>query len=254
MTLFRSAFSADLRQVEAHIREGAKVDTVLDSGMTPLVAAVQGNHIAVVKLLVHEGKADINKPSLNGTTPLMQACLLGDSIDLVQYFVEERGALIDSTDAAGNTALFYAAKAGCVLATLPAPVTPHPQSCNRPSPSPLLALSRESPLSRPSPPPPPLLPLPALQKSARGGAAPAAGIAGQSPEQARHDRAHGTTHRVIACVALFSYSSLSLSFDKSGYPSMVTSSLLTPTLSLSVVCSPLLTRRRRSLCRTASSP
>lgn len=99
--------------MEFHLKDGAKPDTPCpDTGLTPVVAAVQGNHIAVVKSLVSLGKADVNKPSLQGTTPLMQACLLGDSVDLVQYFVEERGANVHAQDNAGSTALFYAARSG----------------------------------------------------------------------------------------------------------------------------------------------
>ncbi len=94
------------------IRDGAKVDALSDGGITPLVAAVQGNYINAVKVLVQEGKADINKPTISGVTPLMQACLSSDSVELVQYLVEERGAAVDTPDTAGSTALFHAARSG----------------------------------------------------------------------------------------------------------------------------------------------
>jgi ankyrin repeat protein len=62
---------------------------------------------------VIEGKADVNKASDSGQTPLLAAARKGH-IEVVQWLVEEGHADVNQACNKGKTALCYAAHAGCV--------------------------------------------------------------------------------------------------------------------------------------------
>jgi ankyrin repeat protein len=73
----------------------------------PLLAACDGGHIEVVKLLVDKG-ANLNAKDQNGQTPLMKTAASGQ-LDIVKILVE-RGADLTLTDERGDTALSMASK------------------------------------------------------------------------------------------------------------------------------------------------
>lgn len=77
------------------------------------MTAIQGNYFQAARLLVEEGHADANLPSSQGgITPLMAAAGLSDTVDILEWLLNDRGCNVDAQDHAGCTALFYAARAG----------------------------------------------------------------------------------------------------------------------------------------------
>jgi hypothetical protein len=73
-------------------------------------AAVRGS-IAVMKCLVKEIGADVNRADQDGFTPLMVAAHFGH-VALVHYLGREPGAVINVTDREGATAIILAAQNG----------------------------------------------------------------------------------------------------------------------------------------------
>jgi len=73
--------------------------------ITPLINAVVGGNLGVVKLLAEYG-ADLDLQDSNGMTALIHA-ILQKNTDIVKYLVES-GAGLDIQDNAKLTALFYA--------------------------------------------------------------------------------------------------------------------------------------------------
>jgi len=73
--------------------------------ITPLMNAVVGKNLRIVKLLTEHG-ADLDLQDSNGMTALIHA-VLHKNTDIVKYLVE-KGANLDIQDSATLTALFYA--------------------------------------------------------------------------------------------------------------------------------------------------
>lgn len=106
--------------VEYFVENGADIEAWGEEGMPPIIRAVYGSNLEIVKYLVGKG-ANINavvKKAKNtvadeiGQTPLIFASVRGN-IEIVTYLVEN-GASINAQDADGRTALFYALKKGLV--------------------------------------------------------------------------------------------------------------------------------------------
>ncbi|KAL3120895.1 hypothetical protein niasHT_004526 [Heterodera trifolii] len=74
-----------------------------DHGFTPLQLACEVGHLGIVKLLVEEGKADIESADSYGKTALMVACSF-QKCDIVRYLIGKR-AKVDRTDAKGISPL-----------------------------------------------------------------------------------------------------------------------------------------------------
>ena len=73
--------------------------------ITPLMNAVVGGNIKIVKLLAEHG-ADLDLQDSNGITALIHA-VLHENIAIVKYLVDS-GANVNVRDDRGNTATFYA--------------------------------------------------------------------------------------------------------------------------------------------------
>jgi hypothetical protein len=79
-TLFDAADSGNTIAVRSILELGGKKNDIIDElveGETPLIAAVSGGHVSVVRELVAHG-ANVNKPAEDGTAPLMKAAELGN--------------------------------------------------------------------------------------------------------------------------------------------------------------------------------
>lgn len=79
-SLFDAADSGSTGTVRAILESGGKKNDMIDEltgGETPLIAAVSGGHVSVVRELINFG-ANVNKPAEDGTTPLMKAAELGN--------------------------------------------------------------------------------------------------------------------------------------------------------------------------------
>lgn len=117
--LFEAAIHGHNRIVQSLLQGGAQVEAatlgsrlshlsgyLMDvEGVTPLIAAAEGGHLDVVRLLVDAG-ADVNRPDSIGFTPLMGAACAGHA-KMVKFLLE-RGSRLDAVDTRGRNALTYA--------------------------------------------------------------------------------------------------------------------------------------------------
>lgn len=78
-------------------------------GVTPLIAAAEGGHFEVVRLLVDAGAA-VNRADSTGFTPLMGAARAGHAG--MARFLVERGAERSAVDRSGRNALAHAVEFG----------------------------------------------------------------------------------------------------------------------------------------------
>ena len=81
------------------------------SGICPLYLAVQHGQLEVVKMLVEEGKADVDRRNgKKGSTALQRASQDGN-VEIMKYLIEEGKASVDlESEEEGFTALFFAIK------------------------------------------------------------------------------------------------------------------------------------------------
>jgi len=109
-TLSRSAFLGKTKEVENFISKGADINTIDKNEDLPLVSAIYGNRIEIVKLLVSKG-ADVNA-RFRGTTPLHCAVSLvtayypKDTRELAEFLIKN-GADVNARDSQGATPLHY---------------------------------------------------------------------------------------------------------------------------------------------------
>eukprot|EP00808_Paulinella_micropora_P029330 g56047.t1 len=80
-------------------------------GASPLYFAAANGHLAVVRFLVWDGGADVNKTTARGRTPLYAAAGNGH-LQVVKWLVEWGGADVDRTTRRGRTALLCAMARG----------------------------------------------------------------------------------------------------------------------------------------------
>jgi len=101
--LMVAVYANDLDTIVELLDAGANVNTITDSGMTPLLAT---SNLEIIKVLLDRG-ANINVGDKDGRTALIFAALRG-KLDLVNFLIE-RGANLDVIDDNGFSALFQAA-------------------------------------------------------------------------------------------------------------------------------------------------
>ena len=99
----------DEAKVRLLLDRGARLDARTVDGRTAVYqAASMGNAVAVLKLLLDKG-GDPNVKTINGMTPLMAAAR--NSLDAEALLIE-RKAQVNAVNAAGATALMFAAQTG----------------------------------------------------------------------------------------------------------------------------------------------
>lgn len=117
--LFEAAIKGHAHIVQVLLQAGAHVETatpgsrlaflsgyIMDvEGVTPLIAAAEGGHFQVVRLLVDAG-ADVNRTDSSGFAPLMGAARSGHT-GMVKFLLE-RGANLDAVDSSGKSAMTHA--------------------------------------------------------------------------------------------------------------------------------------------------
>ena len=104
--LWCAAVSEKPKVVEVLVKYGADVNSVSDTGSTPVKSACFKTYLDIVKLLVENG-ADIQKPSHNGATCLINSI---QSVELCEFLLKN-GAHVNIQDIEKKkTALHYAIK------------------------------------------------------------------------------------------------------------------------------------------------
>ncbi|WP_428897956.1 Ankyrin repeat [Parelusimicrobium proximum] len=83
-----------------------------DEGFTPAAIAAEVGNMDIMRFLVETGKVDINMPSVFDITPLIQAS--ANSHDKIIEYLISKGAVVDTVDTLGKSALSHAAEHGCV--------------------------------------------------------------------------------------------------------------------------------------------
>ena len=101
--LWCAAVAGKLKVVEVLVKYGADVNSVSDTGSTPVRSACFMTHLDIVKLLVLH-KADIQRPNYNGGTCLINSV---QSVELCEFLLQN-GANVNAQDIQNKTALHYA--------------------------------------------------------------------------------------------------------------------------------------------------
>ncbi|CAE7264967.1 Dapk1 [Symbiodinium sp. CCMP2592] len=97
------------RVLRALLEAGAEKDQATQSGRTPLLAAVRGGRVALVRTLC-EYRADLNKAADSGWSPLLLAVQRG-LLEVVDCLCDAKAG-IDVTMKDGSTALHLGARCG----------------------------------------------------------------------------------------------------------------------------------------------
>jgi len=101
--LWCASVAGKVKVVEVLVKYGADVNSVSDTGSTPVRSACFMTHLDIVRLLV-SNKADIQKPNHNGGTCLINSV---QSVELCKFLLEN-GADVNAEDIQNKTALHYA--------------------------------------------------------------------------------------------------------------------------------------------------
>jgi len=101
--LWCAAVAGKYRVVDVLVRFGADVNSMSDTGSTPVRSACFMTHLDIVKLLV-TSSADIQKPNYNGGTCLINSV---QSVELCEFLLQH-GANVNAQDIQCKTALHYA--------------------------------------------------------------------------------------------------------------------------------------------------
>ena len=87
--IVHAAGMGDVVQVQALLKQGAKIEAHAIDDWTPLTAAVNGGHLDIVKALLEAG-ANVNAMEGGGNTPLFWAAF-GGHVEIVKLLLD-RGA------------------------------------------------------------------------------------------------------------------------------------------------------------------
>jgi len=101
--LWCASVAGKYRVVDVLVRYGADVNSMSDTGSTPVRSACFMTHLDIVKLLV-TSNADIQKPNYNGGTCLINSV---QSVELCEFLLRH-GANVNAQDIQCKTALHYA--------------------------------------------------------------------------------------------------------------------------------------------------
>lgn len=101
--LWCAAVSGKLAVIKCLVEHGANVNSVSDTGSTPVRSACFMTHLDIVSYLVENG-ADILRPNYNGGTCLINSI---QSVQLCLYLLQH-GALVNASDIQNKTPLHYA--------------------------------------------------------------------------------------------------------------------------------------------------
>ncbi|HEX4839902.1 MAG TPA: ankyrin repeat domain-containing protein [Rhabdochlamydiaceae bacterium] len=98
----------DIKEISSLIDMRADVNSPIQGGETPLMAAVYKGNIEICRLLIGAG-AEIEAYSNHGCTPLFYALYDSEKEKMVQYLIEELHANVNMMDNSERTPLILAA-------------------------------------------------------------------------------------------------------------------------------------------------
>ncbi len=101
--LWCAAVAGKVKVVDTLVKHGADVNSISDTGSTPVRSACFMTHLDIVKLLVTH-RADIQRPNYNGGTCLINSV---QSVELCEFLLRN-GADVNAQDIQNKTALHYA--------------------------------------------------------------------------------------------------------------------------------------------------
>ncbi|CAN0366495.1 unnamed protein product [Pylaiella littoralis] len=103
--VFEALMAGDMAFVTEYVQSGGDCNIQDSIGDTPLMLAVESELASAVRLLITEGRADVNRASeTTGETPLMLASYYGHT-NLARVLVAEGGADLEARNKKGDTAL-----------------------------------------------------------------------------------------------------------------------------------------------------
>ncbi len=111
--LMYAAMNGSVNIARLLIKNRADVNVVDTEGCTPLIySAIRGNNQLTMMQLLRENEADVNRANHEGRTPLMYVAERPDHLNnkLAAQFLIDNGAIIDTADNNGDTALIIAAR------------------------------------------------------------------------------------------------------------------------------------------------
>jgi ankyrin repeat protein len=109
-SLFTACKNCKPSAVDVSLKNGAEINTLDESGMTPLMIASSNGCLPVVELLYNRGAEIDLKDSKNGKTALMLAAKK-EHINIVQLILN-KGANVNIKDKIGDNVLPVAAQTG----------------------------------------------------------------------------------------------------------------------------------------------
>jgi serine/threonine-protein phosphatase 6 regulatory ankyrin repeat subunit B len=108
--LMYAATGGDPNSVELLLSHGASVNIKAANGWTAVTLASAKGYETIVKRLLNAG-SDVNVADIYGLTPLMRA-VSGQKLEVVRILLDEKTLRINAKDDQGETALHYAAASG----------------------------------------------------------------------------------------------------------------------------------------------
>jgi ankyrin repeat protein len=108
--LMYAATRGDSKTVAVLLSHGAKVNARAENGWTAVTLASAKGYELIVKQLLAAG-ADANVADIYGWTPLMRA-VEGDRLGVVRVLLEDKSVRVNARDDQGETALHHAAARG----------------------------------------------------------------------------------------------------------------------------------------------
>uniref|UniRef100_A0A1B0AUK0 Uncharacterized protein n=1 Tax=Glossina palpalis gambiensis TaxID=67801 RepID=A0A1B0AUK0_9MUSC len=107
--IWKAAIYNEVERVKQFIAKGKTMDRD-DCGYTALHYAARNGNEQICKMLIEDGKADVNARTKGGVTSLHRAAMMGH-VTIVKLLVDSKAA-IDLQDDDGETALHRAAASG----------------------------------------------------------------------------------------------------------------------------------------------
>lgn len=105
-----AARTGAIDELRKYLDQGAEIDGFDTLDQTALIAAIDHNHIDIVRLLLDRG-ANVQRADQAGWTPLIHSIYFGGNAELLNLLID-RGADVNARNDRGVTAIYLAAASG----------------------------------------------------------------------------------------------------------------------------------------------